>query len=242
MKEQPKKIDDHEGIDISNLIGELSIKAASSNTKHNKSKSSLRLQSDIDRAGFRIFECISDDGFFSWNPPRGEKYQNQGSVTSPNIFKVYLDLDGKPPCLLRPSSVRTPRYFSSLPPDEHDNKFPFGKNHIIGLHVALCHRGIDLSTIDFAFGGSSLEVLATRDTGGNPYVATLVPGTSSGNGDGRCTILLVKNKEYVKNLSDPGKQAHHHHHHRRHHSIIRHHHSTSSFDIKTIIKLGVKRF
>lgn len=210
MKGQPRKnSDDHDDLNISNLIGELSIKvgSSSSDAKHNKSKSSsLRLQRDIDRAGFRIFECISDNGFFSWNPPRGAKYQNLGSVTKSTIFIDCLDLDGKPPCLLRPSSVRTPRYFSSLPPDEHDYKFPFGKTHMVGLHVATCHRGVDLSTIDFAFGGSSLGVLAKNDTDSNPYVATLVPGTSGRkNGGGRCTILLVKNKEYIKNLSDPGK-------------------------------------
>ena len=54
-----------------------------------------------------------------------------------------------------------------------------------------------MKAIDFAFGGSTLEMLATKETS-SPYVATLVPGT-------KC-ILVVKCKEYVKNLADIGFQ------------------------------------
>jgi hypothetical protein len=214
MKEKSQAKDDHEdrGNNISNLLGKLSIKGSSVNQQqsdqYDDSKSLQHLQREIDQAGFRIFECISDLGYFSWNPIRGAIYQNLTSITKTSNFTESLDLNGTPPILLQPLSVRTPRYFSSHPPDEHRNKFPFGNTTMTCLYVAACHRDVDLSTIDFAFGGSTLEVLATCDIGSNPYVATLVPGTGNNtknSSSSGCTILVVKNKEYIQNLSDPGK-------------------------------------
>lgn len=220
MKEQAgAKNDDHDedngNNNISNLLEKLSIKGSSAKQQRgdpcDDSKSLQHLQREIDRTGFRIFECIADLGYFSWNPPRGAKYQNLASITNSTDLTEYLDLSGTPPILLRPLSVKTPRYFSSYPPDEHRNKFPFGNTKMTSLYVAACHRAADLSTIDFAFGGSTLEVLATHDTGSNPYVVTLVPGTenntnTSSSSSSGCTILVVKNKEYIQNLSDPGFQ------------------------------------
>ena len=216
MKEKVGAKNDHDeenGTSISNLLGKLSIKGSSANQQqggqYDDSKSLQHLQREIDRTGFRIFECISDLGYFSWNPLRGAKYQNLASITKSTDLTEYLDLNGTPPILLRQLSVRTPQYFSSYPPDEHTNKFPFGNTKMTSLYVAACHRDADLSTIDFAFGGSTLEVLATRDTGSNPYVVTLVPGTgnntNTSSSSSGCTILVVKNKEYIQNLSDPGK-------------------------------------
>lgn len=197
--------------DITDLLGDLSLSSSKS--------SSLHLQNEINRAGFRIFKCIVDHGCFSWNPPRKVNYQTLGSINDINEFKKYVDLSGMPPRLLSQSSLSrmttTPKYFrSSLPPDKHENKFPFGQIYLTCLHVAVKHRGVDLSTIDFAFGGSTLGVLATCNTDSNPYVVVLVPGTNGSDGavggdnkqcsHRRCTILVVKNKAYIQNLSDPG--------------------------------------
>ena len=75
-------------------------------------------------------------------------------------FKIYLDVNGKPDQLANVSTIPLPKRFLSVPADEHDNKFPFGKQDAVTLHVAACHRAIDFSKVDFAFGGSTLEMLA----------------------------------------------------------------------------------
>jgi hypothetical protein len=54
-----------------------------------------------------------------------------------------------------------------------------------------------MDKIDFVFGGSTLEMLAHRDTS-SPYLVTKIPGTS--------TILVVKNKDYIQNYADFGFQ------------------------------------
>lgn len=180
--------------DLSTLLGGLSLKEKG---KKQLSGSSLALQREIDRAGFRIFECLSDHGYFSWNQPRGSSYKSLGDITNPDDFKVHLDLDGKPDTLVKPSSISVPKAFRSVPADEHENKFPYGQQDAVSLHVASCHRGIDFSQVDFAFGGSTLEMLANCDAS-DPYMVTLIPGTK--------TIFVVKNKEYVADLSQPGFQ------------------------------------
>jgi hypothetical protein len=177
--------------DISALLGGLSIKES----KKLDAKS-LRLQRELDLAGFRIFECISDNGYFAWNPPRGTAYKILGNITDAKDLQEYLDLEGKPDVLIRPSTIRLPVSFLSPPPDERENKHPFGKTDATCIHVAACHRGIDFKEIDFAFGGSTLEMLASCDAS-DPFMVTLIPGTQ--------TLLVVKNKDYVQNLSDVGK-------------------------------------
>ena len=180
--------------DISALLGGLSLREKGTKLSRN----SLVLQQEIDRAGFRIFECLSDHGYFSWNPPRGAAYMNLGSLTNSIVFTKYLDLNGKPDKLVNPSSIRTPKAFlSGLPADEHENRCPSGKQDAVTLHVASRHRGIDFEEIDFAFGGSTLEMLATCDAS-DPYMVTRIAGTN--------TIYVVKNKEYVCDLSGFGFQ------------------------------------
>jgi hypothetical protein len=178
---------------ISALLGGLSIKEG----KKLDAKSS-RFQRELDRAGFSIFECISDNGFFAWNPPREAAYKVLGNITDAKDLQKYLDLAGKPDVLLRPSNIRLPVSFLSPPPDERENKHPFGKLDATCIHVAACHRGIDFSAIDFAFGGSTLEMLASCDAS-DPFMATLIPGTQ--------TILVIRNKDYVQDLSGFGKAA-----------------------------------
>jgi hypothetical protein len=58
-------------------------------------------------------------------------------------------------------------------------------------------RGVDLDKVDFCFGGSTLEMLATKDAS-DPFIVSRVPGT-------KC-ILVAKKKSYTKNLADFGFQ------------------------------------
>ena len=180
---------------ITSLLGNLALKDKTQAVIDEKSR---ELQQELDSIGFRIFECLSDKGFFAWNPPHKVEYNNLASITdSKELMLSYLDLEGKPENLVDPRDVRTPISFASLPPHETKNRFPHGNLEIICLHVAARYRDIDFERIDFVFGGSTLEMLATCDAS-DPYMVTIVPGTNS--------ILVLKNKDYTKNASDVGFQ------------------------------------
>ena len=171
---------------------------------------STKLQKEICRTGFRIFECISDLGYFSWNPPPANINDEPSYVSLSNVSNIdqlmipkYLDLNGKPDILVNPSRIQTPVAFmtskpSSLPWHGYKNMFPYGKLDMICLYVASKYRGIDFDRIDFVFGGSTLEMLAWCD-GSKPYMVTRIPGAGH-------TILVSKNYEYEANLSDIGYQ------------------------------------
>ncbi len=58
-------------------------------------------------------------------------------------------------------------------------------------------RGVDLNQVDFCFGGSTLQMLATKDAS-DPYFACRIPGT-------KC-ILVTKKKQYEFDLADLGFQ------------------------------------
>lgn len=192
--------------DLTTLLDNLALKDSSGGVKIDKKLA--KLQKEIDRIGFRIFECITDKGYFAWTPlppaqRAGTSYVSLSNVNNSDQLMIskYLDLDGKPDTLVSSSSIRTPKIFlSSFGPHEHKNEFPHGKLDIICLHVATKYRGIDFDKddINFVFGGSTLEMLARCDDS-DPYMVIRIPGTSK-------TILVSKNKDYVKNLSDVGFQ------------------------------------
>lgn len=180
---------------ITSLLGNLALKDKTQLVVDEKSR---ELQRELDSIGFRIFECLSDKGFFAWNPPHQVEYKNLSSITeSKELMLSYLDLEGKPDELVDPRSVRTPISFATLPPHETKNRFPHGNLEIICFYVAARYRNVDFEKIDFVFGGSTLEMLATCDAS-DPYMVTIVPGTNS--------ILVLKNKDYTKNASDVGFQ------------------------------------
>jgi len=159
---------------------------------------SKKLQKELHQAGFRIFECLSDKGYFSWNPSNDAPYINLQSVQSVKDLSLsYLDVNGTPETLVKISTIRTPTRFLTLDPNEHKSEYPHSKNDIIALHVAAKYRGINFSNIDFVFGGSTLEMLATCDAS-EPYMLTCIPGTDS--------VLISKRKDYIKNSADIGFQ------------------------------------
>ena len=108
-----------------------------------------------------------------------------------------INLDVRPKKLVEISQLPLPRAFRSLRPQEFVNKFPFGRYCIASLHVASRYRGVNLQTIDFSFGGSTLGMLANKDAS-SPYMVTRVPHTD--------ILLVVKCKEYVQNYADFGFQ------------------------------------
>jgi hypothetical protein len=57
---------------------------------------------------------------------------------------------------------------------------------------------VKVQNLDFVFGGSILEMLATRNTNNQPFIATLIPGT-------KC-IMIANRKQYTKNLAQLGFQ------------------------------------
>lgn len=157
------------------------------------------LQHEINEAAFRIFQCVSDHGYFSWKPQRGKpKYKNLSNISSTKEIVDYIDLEARPDRLVPMSSLRLPLEFPSLPPRLFENTFPFGQNETSHLYVATRHRGIKLENIDFCFGGSALEMLARKDAS-NPYIVMKIPGEKS-------TIIVAKRKAYTQDLSDVGYQ------------------------------------
>lgn len=154
-----------------------------------------QFQKELKRTGFKIFTPLSDHGYFSWKPQGS--YVSLSSITETDEIIDNVNLDAKPPELVNVSSLRLPQAFKTLPPQEHSNRFPFGQYDIACLYVASQHRGVNLNEVDFAFGGSTLEMLARQDTSA-PYMVTRVPSTK--------TIMVVKSKEYVQNFADFGFQ------------------------------------
>lgn len=169
--------------------------------KQEVDEESRRLQHLLDRSGFRIFEAVQDKGFFSWNPPHKVTYQTLAFMKSVDELNLkYIDLKGKPNELVNIKSIRTPiSFLNYLAPHETQNKFPHGSIDIICLHVAARYRKVDFTKIDFAFGGSTLEMLANNDNS-EPFVATVIPK------QGTKVILIIKRKDYVMNTSDVGFQ------------------------------------
>jgi hypothetical protein len=154
-----------------------------------------QFKDELKKTGFKIFTPHSELGYFSWKPPG--PYTNLSSIATTKRITDNLKLDEKPKELVRTSCLRLPQAFETLPPQEHVNKFPDGHYEIAGLHVASQHRRVNMDEVDFAFGGSTLEMLARKDAS-SPYMVTRMSHTG--------TILVVKCKECVQNYADFGFQ------------------------------------
>lgn len=190
----PRKKSSTESKDLNELLSNLDI--GSVRVKQGRlPEPNPKFQSEIEKSSFKIFECIADFGYFAWKP-KGT-YKSLSSISSGQEVRDQIDLQGKPDKLARISSLGLPKRFLSLSPQEYENKYPYGKIDIACLHVAFQEKGVDHGKVDFAFGGSTLEMLATQDTSSD-FLATKIPGTE--------VILIVKSKAYIKNYSDIGFQ------------------------------------
>jgi hypothetical protein len=174
--------------DLSRLLDQLTIR--------DDQKSGKGLADELDKTEFSIFEPLADLGYFAWKP-NNAPYQPLSSLKSADEIRRHVDVDGKPDRLVPVSSLRLPKGFAHTKDRKYRNQFPYGELDVACLYVAVKHRGLDLDKVDFAFGGSTLEMLANKDAG-SPYIVVRVPGFK--------TILVVKRKEYDQNLADIGFQ------------------------------------
>jgi hypothetical protein len=145
-----------------------------------------------------IFTPIADLGYFGWTP-NGE-YKELDEVTVADITES-IDVDTKPSLIVPIERLmsKLPMTFESLSPRETTNKYPHKPPHVTSIHVAVRHRGVDMSKVDFFFGGSTLEILATRKISNDKeYLVTLLPGTD--------TIMIASHKEYISDKAAPGYQ------------------------------------
>ncbi|KAI2507600.1 hypothetical protein MHU86_6787 [Fragilaria crotonensis] len=145
-----------------------------------------------------IFTPIADLGYFGWTPNGASKTVDKVTVAdiTPN-----LHVDCKPSRIVPIEQLmsKLPLPFESLPSRETTNKYPHKPPHVIPIHVAVRHRGVDMNKVDFFFGGSTLEILATRKIkNGKEYLVTVLPGTN--------TIMIASHKDYISNKSAPGFQ------------------------------------
>lgn len=179
---------------VETSLSNLSI-APSRKTKESK-KQKTAYEAELEKTGFRkIFKPIDDHGYYSWRPTG--LYKSMSNLTSTTEVTDFIELDSKPKSLLPLSQLRFPFTCRDLVAHEHANKYPYGSTYMASLHVAAKYRGVDFDKIDFVFGGSTLQMLASHDTT-DPFMVARIPLTN--------TILVVKCKEYIQNYSDFGFQ------------------------------------
>jgi len=158
---------------------------------------SKKLVKLLEDSEFDIFRPLADLGFYGWVPKRPSHYQSLVNVSADEI-RNQIVLNMMPPTL-KVDTVSLPHKVSSTDKGKHVfvNKYPNGQLDVVRLHVAAKYCGVDFDDINFVFGGSTLDMLVTRDSAN--YFATRVPGTSK-------AILVSKRKEYEADLSDAGFQ------------------------------------
>lgn len=164
---------------------------------------SSRYQQEMERTPFQIFRCLEDLGYYSWNPqPSRTGYKSISRVRSGGEIRAQIDYSGRPDALVSFDAGDFPKRFAKgLTPQRYPNQYPNGQFDVAGLHVAFQHRAV--KDIDFCFGGSTLDFLATQaatqqDGLSSNYVATKLPGTE--------TILVVKHKFYITDYATIGFQ------------------------------------
>ena len=145
-------------------------------------------------------------------PPKKSKMVILDGV-KPAILPKLVDLS-KIPC---PMLLHDPR---AIPPQWLDHRFPVDQGYLVPLYVAVQHRGVKLEDIDFVFGGSTLEILATKKiTLQGPrddllYLVQKLPypsgaGTASAGAAGKkqkVPIFMSKSSAYRQNYAEVGFQ------------------------------------
>lgn len=159
-------------------------------------KPNRKFQAEIQATSFSIFEPVADLGYFGWKP--NHPYKTLANVTAREMIES-IQLAVTPNKVISPNEINCmlPMHFETLSPQAIICKYPNNHYDLASLHVALKHRNID--TVDFFFGGSTLEILAQRAIPhDSQYLATKVPGTD--------IIMVHKHKEYVQDYSNIGFQ------------------------------------
>ena len=145
-----------------------------------------------------IFTPIADLGYFGWTPNGAHKDLDKVTVAD---ITANLNVGIKPSLIVPIERLmsKLPMTFESLPYRETFNTYPHKPPHVIPIHVAVRHCGVDMNKVDFFFGGSTLEMLATRKiSDGSEYLVTALPGT--------VTIMITSHKDYISDKAAPGFQ------------------------------------
>jgi hypothetical protein len=199
-----------DGLSRLQLSSTISAETAGIAPTASKSARSSALKEELEATPFTIFENIIDLGYFGWCPTKSKKSTSKNRYhkiqgASATEIKSLVDVDGQPDALVDIAGIQQqlPIHFCSPPPQKFRNKFPYDLPHIASLHVvANYHRdAVDLAALDFIFGGSTLQVLATGlIVGGKStdFVACKVPHTNA--------IAIKKHKEYAADYADVGFQ------------------------------------
>lgn len=150
------------------------------------------------------FQVVMKLGIYCWDPTVLTK-KDMSDVDVEDIEKGLHMRDLQPSKLVGfdpsmqfsdPRSLAQPRVL---------NVFPHDAGYIVPLHIACARHGIDVDSIDFVFGGSTLHVLAEkhidrRDAHDDTkYLVQRVPGTLKAK-------LVCKHKVYTQNYADIGFQ------------------------------------
>lgn len=161
--------------------------------------SNRSFQREMEAMPFTIFEPLADLGYYGWRPQGPHKSLKLASTKElihwmePNVSPERVFSEDEINRLL-------PMQFATLAPQGTTSTYPYSQYDIVSLHVAFKHRGVDKDSVNFYFGGSSLEALATQtipfDT---QYLTTKVPGTD--------IIMMVRYKEYIQDYSNVGFQV-----------------------------------
>lgn len=169
-------------------------------------KPNAHFQNLLAKSPFRIFEAVSDLGFYSWRPTGAIK--QLAEVTCDDIKALFLSLRAKPKRALSAELLNKecPKAFRyDLQPQEHDRQFPYHPSYLPPLYVAVADRKVPLRDIDFIFGGSVLDMLARCRTTGisadSLYLAKLVPGSN--------TVVVGRYCNYTQDYTVPGFQFEH---------------------------------
>jgi hypothetical protein len=159
---------------------------------------SSQLVREIKESGWSIFRPLADLGYFTWRPS-SRRHKSLRDVSAEEV-RQQVDLQALPDRLVDVYRLPLPVPFLTDNNSKctYVNKYPLGQFDVAGLYAA-ARRGLRFhhEKIDFCLGGSTLNMLATRDDS-SPYFACMIAGTK--------TILVSKQKEYVRNLSDVGFQ------------------------------------
>jgi hypothetical protein len=179
--------------DLFNRFGSLGL-------RRSKKKDEESLQDFLDDSGFGIFKVEKDLGYFGWTP--SGRYKTLEKVTAEEILDQ-INGQSEPDELVDIQTINhgLPKGFLNLAPQQHINKYPYAIPLVAALHVSIKERDVQLDRdVDFCFGGSTLEMLATRTIEKNTqYFVTLVPQHP-------IVTCVVKVKEYNQNFSDVGFQ------------------------------------
>lgn len=173
-----------------------------------------RFQAELASTPISILHPLLDLGYYTWKPS-GREYRALQNESAAKI-RSQIEAEGQPDLLVKPSpeSVLPQAFCHNIPSQSYANTYPLGQIDIASLSVAADRLragssdsrvgvgvgvGNSIKTLDFAFGGSTLNMLARCSASSkNEYAAVQVPGT--------CTVLVVKSQQYRGEYAARGHQ------------------------------------